>query len=233
MAKASNSRKIVLTGVSRGLGLAMAEAFIELGHTVFGSARDEKRLADLRKRWPAPHCFDPVDVTDDKAVRQWAVAVLKAAGNVDLLINNAGLINRNAPLWEVPAEEFSKVVDVNIKGVANVIRHFVPSMVARGSGVIVNFSSGWGRSVAAEVAPYCATKWAIEGLSQALAEELPASMAAVAFNPGVIDTDMLRTVWGAGAGSYQDAESWARRAVPFLLAIGPKDSGRPLTVPPR
>ncbi|MEX0977365.1 MAG: SDR family NAD(P)-dependent oxidoreductase [Pirellulales bacterium] len=233
MAKASNSRKIVLTGVSRGLGLAMAQAFIELGHTVFGSARDEKRLADLRKRWPAPHRFDQVDVADDKAVRKWAAAVLKAAGSVDLLINNAGLINRNAPLWEVPAEEFSNVVDVNVKGVANVIRHFVPGMVAAGSGVIVNFSSGWGRSVAAEVAPYCATKWAIEGLSQALAEELPASMAAVAFNPGVIDTDMLRTVWGEGAGSYQDAESWARRAVPFLLEIGPQDSGRPLAIPPR
>ena len=122
---------------------------------------------------------------------------------------------------------------MNVKGVANVIRHFVPSMVAHGSGVIVNFSSGWGRSVSAQVAPYCATKWAVEGLSQALAEELPAAMAAVAFNPGVIDTDMLRAVWGEGAGSYQDAESWARRAVPFLLAIGPKDSGRPLTVPPR
>jgi NAD(P)-dependent dehydrogenase (short-subunit alcohol dehydrogenase family) len=233
MAKASNSKKIVLTGVSRGLGLAMAEGFIELGHTVCGAARDEKRLAELRQRWPAPHRFDRVDVADDDSVARWAAAVLKDSGGIDLLINNAGVINRNAPLWEISADEFAKVVDVNIKGVANVIRHFVPAMVAQDRGVIVNFSSGWGRSVSAEVAPYCASKWAVEGLSQALAEELPASMAAVAFNPGVIDTDMLRTVWGEGAGSYQDAESWARRAVPFLLKIGPADSGRPLAVPPR
>jgi NAD(P)-dependent dehydrogenase (short-subunit alcohol dehydrogenase family) len=233
MAKASEARKIVLTGVSRGLGLAMAAGFIEEGHTVFGAARDEKRLAKLRGRWPAPHRFDAVDVSDDDAVRRWAAATLKAAGSVDVVINNAGLINRNASLWEVPADELSEVVDVNVKGVVNVIRHFVPGMVARGVGVIVNISSGWGRSVSAKVAPYCATKWAVEGLSRALAEELPASMAAVALNPGVIDTDLLRSCWGEGAGSYPDPQSWARRAVPFILKIGPKDNGRPLTVPSR
>ena len=63
-----------------------------------------------------------------------------------MLLNNAGLINRNAPLWQVGAKEFSDVVDVNLKGTANVIRHFVPAMVKNKSGVIVNFSSGWGRS---------------------------------------------------------------------------------------
>jgi NADP-dependent 3-hydroxy acid dehydrogenase YdfG len=57
-------------------------------------------------------------------------------------------------LWQIGGPEFSRVIDVNIKGVANVIRHFVPAMIKRGRGVIVNFSSGWGRSVDAEVAPY-------------------------------------------------------------------------------
>ena len=84
-----------------------------------------------------------------------------------------------APLWQVPADEFSRLIDVNISGVYYVIRHFGPAMVARGRGVIVNFSSGWGRSVSPEVAPYYATKWAIEGLTRALAEELPKGMAAV------------------------------------------------------
>jgi NAD(P)-dependent dehydrogenase (short-subunit alcohol dehydrogenase family) len=208
----------------------MVAEFAERGHTVFGCARSEPALVELRKRWPAPHRFDALDVADDKAVARWATATLKRAGRLDFLINNAALINRNAPLWRVPAEEFSKLVDVNIKGVANVIRHFVPAMVARRKGVIVNFSSGWGRSVSPNVAPYCATKWAIEGLSRALAEELPASMAAVALNPGIIDTDMLRTSWGREADNYQDPESWARRAVPFILKIGPKDSGKPLVV---
>lgn len=123
------------------------------------------------------------------------------------------------------------MVDVNIKGVANVIRHFVPAMVARGSGVIVNFSSGWGRSADAEVAPYCASKWAIEGLTVALARELPPGMAAVPLSPGVIDTDMLRSTFGAQAGNYSTPEAWAKTAVPFLLGLGPKDNGQPLTAP--
>ena len=102
------------------------------------------------------------------------------------------------------------MIDVNIKGVANVIRHFVPAWSRERSGVIVNFSSGWGRSTSPEVAPYCATKWAIEGLTQALAQELPKGMAAVALNPGIIDTDMLRSCFGDSAGLYPDAEKWGR-----------------------
>jgi NAD(P)-dependent dehydrogenase (short-subunit alcohol dehydrogenase family) len=146
------------------------------------------------------------------------------------LLNNAALINRNQPLWRVTAAEFSAVIDVNIKGVANVIRHFVPAMVARRRGVIVNISSGWGRTTDAEVAPYCASKWAIEGLTQALAQELPAGMAAIPLNPGIIYTDMLRSCFGASARQYPCPEEWAKTAAPFLLRLGPADNGRPLTV---
>lgn len=230
MAK-TDRKRIILTGVSRGLGLAMAEAFIEKGHTVWGCARSVSSLAALRERFGAPQHFEQVDVAEEAQVRRWAAAALKALGSVDLVINNAALINRNAPLWQVEAAEFSDVVDVNIKGTYHVIRHFAPSMVERESGVIVNFSSGWGRSVSAEVAPYCATKWAIEGLSQAMAEEVPQGMAVVSLNPGIIDTEMLRSTFGEGAGSYPDADDWAKRAVPFILQIGPKDNSRPLTVP--
>src|SRR5262249_26471818 len=139
--------------------------------------------------------------------------------------------NRNAPLWQVPAEEFDRVIDVNIKGVANVIRHFVPAMVERKSGVIVNLSSGWGRSTSPEVGPYCATKWAIEGLTRSLAQELPRGMAAVPLNPGIIDTDMLRSCFGGEASGYPSPKQWAERAAPFLLDLGTNDNGKPLTAP--
>jgi NAD(P)-dependent dehydrogenase (short-subunit alcohol dehydrogenase family) len=224
-------KRIIVTGVSRGLGLAMTEAFIEGGHTVWGCARSVASLAALRERYGAPHHFEQVDVADDAQVRRWAEAALNELGGVDLVINNAALINRNAPLWLIDPAEFSALVHVNIKDTFHVIRHFAPSMVERASGVIVNFSSGWGRTVSAEVAPYCATKWAIEGLSQAMAEEVPEGMAVVTLNPGIIDTQMLRSTFGEGAGSYPNADDWAKRAVPFILQIGPKDNGRPLTVP--
>src|SRR5438552_145986 len=119
---------------------------------------------------------------------------------------------------------------VNVMGVANVLRHFLPAMIERQSGVVVNFSSGWGRSTAPEVAPYCASKFAVEGLTRALAQELPAGMAAVPLNPGVIDTDMLRQAWADEAGGYPTADRWADRAAPFLLALGPKDNGKSLPV---
>jgi hypothetical protein len=92
-------------------------------------------------------------------------------------------------------------------------------MIARSHGVIVNFSSGWGRSTSPEVAPYCATKWAIEGLTRALAQELPRGMAAVPLNPGIIDTDMLRACFGSAASGYPDPKEWAESAVPLESSL--------------
>jgi NAD(P)-dependent dehydrogenase (short-subunit alcohol dehydrogenase family) len=223
-------RKIVITGVTRGLGRALTEWFIAQGHTVIGCGRGPQ-IVDMRFDFPAPNDFAVVDVAEDNKVAVWAENVLAKHGAPDLLINNAALMNNPAPLWKVPAAEFSRLVDVNIKGVANVIRHFVPAMVARGSGVIVNLSSGWGRSTSPDMAPYCASKFAVEGLTKALAQSLPAGMAAVPLNPGVIDTDMLRQCWESGASSYPKAAEWAKTAGPFLLQLGPKDNGRSLSVP--
>jgi NAD(P)-dependent dehydrogenase (short-subunit alcohol dehydrogenase family) len=224
-------KTIVITGVTRGLGRAMAEEFARLGHRVLGCGRSSGPILELTQAYPKPHDFDVVDVADDDEVKKWAKRLLQSHAVPDLLLNNAAIINRNAPLWKVPAEDFSNVIDVNIKGVANVIRHLAPAMIERGTGVIVNFSSGWGRSTDAEVAPYCATKWAIEGLTQSLAQELPSGMAAVPLNPGVIDTDMLRSCFGGSASAYPSASQWAKKSVPFLLSLGAKDNGRPLTAP--
>jgi len=223
-------RRVLITGVTRGLGRAMTDEFIRLGHVVVGCGRSAKIIAELSAAFGAPHRFDVVDVASDAEVQAWALAVTGSHGAPDLLLNNAALINRNAALWRVPAAEFDRVIDVNIKGVANVIRHFVPVMAKAGRGIVVNFSSGWGRATDAEVAPYCASKWAIEGLSRALAQELPAGMAAVPLNPGIIDTEMLRGAFGDAAGSYPSSQKWVKQAVPFLLKIGPKDNGKPLTV---
>jgi NAD(P)-dependent dehydrogenase (short-subunit alcohol dehydrogenase family) len=224
-------RIVIITGATRGLGRAMTDEFVREGHTVIGCGRSERDVDRLRERFDKPHDFYVVDVASEEEVQSWASLILSNYGPPDLLINNAAVINRNAPLWDVPAREFNAVVDINIKGVANVIRCFVPEMVKRKSGVIVNFSSGWGRSVDAEVAPYCATKWAIEGLTQALAAELPSGMAAVPLNPGIINTEMLRSSFGGSAEAYPTPAEWAKQAVPFLLKLGPKDNGVPLTVP--
>ena len=222
---------VLITGATRGCGRAMVERFIESGHTVVGCGRSESQVVELRKQFGTPHRFDVVDVSDDRQVATWARSVIEAGLVPDLLLNNAGVMNEPAPLWDISAAKFDRLMQVNVCGVANVIRHFVPAMVERQQGVIVNFSSGWGRSTSPEVAPYCASKYAIEGLSLALAQELPSGMASIPLNPGIINTEMLQTCWSDGASRYPTPDRWSRTAVPFLLSLGPKDNGQSLSVP--
>jgi NAD(P)-dependent dehydrogenase (short-subunit alcohol dehydrogenase family) len=221
---------IVITGATRGLGRALVPAFAATGHTVIGCGRSADQVRELQTAFPPPHAFAALDVTDADAILAWGQEVTAKYGPPDLLVNNAALMNTPAPLWEVPGDEFRALFEVNVIGVHNVIRAFVPAMVARRSGVVVNLSSGWGRSTSPAVAPYCATKYAIEGLTLALAQELPNGLAAVPLNPGVIDTDMLRQAWAGGASAYPKPDAWARRAAPFLLNLSAKDNGRSLSV---
>jgi NAD(P)-dependent dehydrogenase (short-subunit alcohol dehydrogenase family) len=222
---------IVITGVSRGLGQALTERFIQLGHTVLGCARSEAAVEKFKQRFGLPHNFTALDVADEEQVKTWTKRLLSDYQPPDLLINNAATINKLAPLWQIPGEDFSRLIDVNIKGVANVIRHFVPAMIEKKSGIIVNLSSGWGRSTSPQVSSYCASKWAIEGMTRSLAQELPNGMAAIPLNPGIIHTDMLEICYGEDAASYTSIQDWVEKAVPFLLQLSPSDNGMPLTVP--
>ena len=227
----NESRTVLLTGVTRGLGRALAVRLAGLGHVVIGCGRTREAVEELQADLGEPHGISVVDVASAAEVESWAQHAFARHPPIDLLINNAGVINANAPLWEVPEEELSRVIDINLKGTYHVIRSFLPAMIDRGQGVVVNFSSGWGRSGATEVAPYCATKLGIEGLTRALAEELPRGMAAVTLNPGVVHTTLLESWYGQSAKSYPGPERWAERAAPFLLALGPAENGRSLTVP--
>lgn len=224
------AKKIIVTGCTKGLGRAMTEGFIAAGATVAGIGRDKEALSDLSKRYAAPHRFDPVDVSEDIAVRNYLEGILSDWGTPDLLINNAAIINRNAPLWEISNEEIDQLLRINLKGVVSTMRYVLPAMNAAKRGVVVNFSSGWGRSTAPNVAPYCMTKWGIEGLSQAARQEVAEGVAVVALNPGIIDTPMLRSCFGEGAAAHETPEAWAKRAVPFILGLDAKDSGASLSV---
>ncbi|WP_138503331.1 SDR family oxidoreductase [Nostoc sp. PA-18-2419] len=225
------TKLILITGISQGLGYAMTEGFIQEGHTVIGCARSSDAIEKLRQKFSARNDFTCVDVANELQVEKWAKHVLNKYQLPDIVINNAAIVNYPAPLWEIPSEEFSKLIDINIKGVMNIIRHFVPPMVKKKHGIIINFSSGWGRSTSPQVAPYCASKWAIEGLTRSLAQELPTGMAAIPLNPGIIHTDMLSISFGEEAANYTPVSDWVLKAVPFILKLKAKDNGVPLTVP--
>jgi NAD(P)-dependent dehydrogenase (short-subunit alcohol dehydrogenase family) len=228
------TKHVMITGCTRGLGLAMARSFAARGWRVSGCGTKQDAVERLAAELGKPnnsHLIRTCDVTSAEDVSAMAGEILAAAGAPDLLLNNAAIINPNAPLWEVSPEAFSRVIDVNLKGIHLLLRAFLPAMIARGSGVIVNFSSGWGRSSSPEVAPYCCTKWGVEGLTQALSQELPSGLAAVALNPGIIDTEMLQSTLGASSADFPAPAAWAEKAVPFLEKLGPRDNGKALTAP--
>ena len=135
-------KHVVITGVSRGLGRAMAIGFAADGWIVSGCGTDTAALQSLRSELGSNHHLQACDVTDPAAVERFALASTERFGAPDLLLNNAATITPNKPLWEVSADEFGRVIDVNLKGVHLVIRAFLPGMIGRGKGVVVNFSSG-------------------------------------------------------------------------------------------
>lgn len=226
----SKPKIIVVTGATRGLGRALVEQFASGGHVVLGCGRSAEHCMNLHKDFPAPHSFEALDVSDAPAVESWAAQLLEDHGAPDLVINNAALMNRPAPLWTISAEEFGRLMDVNVDGTVNVIRAFVPAMIQAGRGVIANLSSGWGRSTSPEVAPYCASKYAVEGLTQALSQEIPAPLAAVAVSPGVVNTEMLQLAWGDDAATHPSPEAWGPAAARFFLRLSRVDNGCSLTI---
>ncbi len=224
------TRKILLTGVSRGLGHALTDAFTEQGHAVAGCARSADDVNAMQSKYPANCDFSVVDLASDAETGAWINALVTRWGPPDLVVNNAAIINPNMPLWEVPYSDFTNLVQVNINGVFSVIRHIMPHLIEQQHGVIANLSSGWGRSVSAGVASYCASKWAIEGMTLALAEDLPPGIAAVPVNPGVINTAMLQSCFGSSADQAPSPGQWAETAAPFFLNLSVSDNGKSLSI---
>src|ERR1044071_222673 len=221
---------ILMTGVTRGLGRAMVDEFVRRGYRILGCGRSRDQIETLTTKYPK-HDFRMVNVTSDKQVSTWARHLLKKYGPPDFVLNNAAILNGKATLWEVGNREFSSEVDTNLKGVANVIRHFAPAMIDRGCGVIVNFSSRWGSKFEKRMAPYCATKWAVVALTRVLAEELKSSgVVVIALNPGIVKTRMLQQYLGTKtiprAPQYPTPAQWAKVAAPFILGLRLRDTGK-------
>ncbi|KAK9750132.1 hypothetical protein RND81_02G175500 [Saponaria officinalis] len=213
-------RTVLITGVSRGLGRALALEMAKRGHCVVGCSRSQDKLDSLLSHLNdssssssssssnSPHLLFNVDVRLNSSVEELAKGLVEKKRVPDIIVNNAGTINKNNSIWDVPAEEFDNVIDTNVKGIANMLRHFIPLMIERKHGIIVNMSSGWGRSAAAQVAPYCASKWAVEGLTRSVAKEVSSGVAVLALSPGVIHTEMLESCFGSSANVYPTPDQW-------------------------
>lgn len=208
----------MISGNRRGLGLALTEHLEQLGHEVCGFSSSS----------PPP---DNVDASDAASVRRWVDTLVNRGGAPDLVVANAAVVTAPAPLWQVDLEQFSRLLDVNVKGMFYLFHAVLPSMLARGTGTLVGISSGYGRTTTPRMSPYCTSKWAVEGLVRTLAQELPKTMAAVALDPGTLQTDMLKTALGPGARFFPTPDQWVGRAAELLLQLGPAHSGQSLSVP--
>ncbi|HGO9415583.1 TPA: SDR family oxidoreductase [Bacillus cereus] len=226
------SKSVIITGVTQGLGRAMVDRFHELGWNIYGCGRSKNKIEELKKQYSKIHDFQVIDVSDSQQVNDWANYILNRHMAPDLIINNASIVNQNAQLWKITAQEFENVMNVNVNGVVNVIRAFVPAMVARKEGIIINMSSSWGREGEAELAPYCASKFAIEGITKSMALELPHGMAVVALDPGgSISTPMLKSCAPQYINESPTPETWSHKAIEYILNITIDKNGDSLICP--
>jgi NAD(P)-dependent dehydrogenase (short-subunit alcohol dehydrogenase family) len=221
---------VLVTGSSTGIGLASALAFGRAGHTVAATMRNPARapeLAETAARERLPITVFAMDVDSDASVTGGMARIAEAIGSIDVLVNNAG-IERMGAVEHLPLSEFRAVMETNYFGVIRCIQAVLPSMRARRSGCIINIASVAGHIAMSPMASYTASKFALEALSECLAQEVkPFGIRVAIVEPGIIDTAMARHIGTPDAPSIYPqrhrtaglfAASLANPAPPSLVA---------------
>lgn len=197
-----DDRVVLITGGSRGIGLASAEALLGAGARIAICARDAERLEEARRHLAGQGevmCAQ-VDVRDPQRAEAFVASVNEHYGAVDILVNNAGVV------WvgdfaEQEHADIDEVIDVNLKGTMHMVRAVLPAMLRRGEGAIINISSGAGLHGFPKVVAYCASKFGVVGLTESLAQEVEdRGIRVYGICPGRVATDMQVQYSGARVG---------------------------------
>ena len=179
----------LITGSSRGLGRALAEAVLAAGHQLVATARRPEQLADLVERYGNQVRAVALDVTDEKAVHDAVKVAVDAFGRLDVLVNNAGYGNVGS-IEDTSLEDFRAQIETNLFGTISLTKAAIPLMREQGAGHIIQFSSVGGRIGPPGRAPYAAAKWGVEGFSEVLAKEVgPLGIKVTIVEPGGFRTD--------------------------------------------
>ena len=195
---------VLVTGASRGIGKATCLALARAGHRVFGTMRDPVKAPELSAAAAAeslPIIVWSMDVDSDDSVRRGVAAIIAEHGPIDALVNNAG-IERRGSVEELALDECRAIMETNYFGAIRCMQAVLPGMRARGSGCIVNISSVAGRISCSPLGAYAASKFALEAISEAVAQEVKGLGIRVAVvQPGIISTDMAHGIANEGAAS--------------------------------
>jgi NAD(P)-dependent dehydrogenase (short-subunit alcohol dehydrogenase family) len=195
---------VLITGTSKGIGLETALAFGRAGHKVHATMRNPSRspeLAATASREKLPIAVSQMDVDSDQSVSEGIAAILKNDGPIDVLVNNAG-VEAMGSVEELPLAAFRSIMETNYFGALRTIKELLPLMRERHEGCIINISSVAGRLSCPPLTPYCASKWALEALTEGLAGEMKTfNVRVVSVQPGIIDTAMARRIEEPGTKS--------------------------------
>ena len=189
--------KVLITGTSSGIGYQTALVLARAGHSVYATMRNLERGAALRnaaEQEQLPISIIELDVDSDESVEAATSSIRAQAGCIDVLVNNAG-IERAGSIEGLALSDFKATMETNYFGPLRTIRAWLPDMRQRQSGCIINVTSVAGKIACSPLAPYTASKFALEALSEALAQEVKAFNIRVAVvEPGIIDTPMARHI---------------------------------------
>ena len=204
----------IITGASRGIGRATALAFAKAGGSVVLAARSEeiiKTLANDIKAQGGQALAIPTDVTNQADVDLLTTLTLRAFRQVDILINNAGLLQPIGKTWEVNPEAWQNLIRLNVVGPYLCMRAVLPTMLAQGEGRIINVSSGAADSNVEGWGAYCASKAALDRLSGVLAAEVADTGIVVAsMNPGATDTQMQADIRQTTSSQFKRGDYFRR-----------------------
>jgi NAD(P)-dependent dehydrogenase (short-subunit alcohol dehydrogenase family) len=188
---------VLITGTSTGIGLTTALTLGRAGHKVYASMRNPSRAPELAERTAQeklPIKISVMDVDSDASVKTAIANIRKEAGHIDVLVNNAG-VERSGSVEEMPLAEFRAVMETNYFGPLRCIQALAAEMRQRKSGCIINVASVAGHVACSPLAPYTASKFALEALSEALAQEMKTFNVRVAIvEPGIIETPMANRI---------------------------------------
>jgi|DewCreStandDraft_2_1066082.scaffolds.fasta_scaffold00165_14 NAD(P)-dependent dehydrogenase (short-subunit alcohol dehydrogenase family) len=214
----------VVTGAGRGIGRAIALAFAREGADLVLAARSVDKLNEVAGEITGmgrQALVVPTDVSSEESVANLRDRTLEHFGRVDILVNNSGVGGPSAPLWEISPADWDETFAVNVRGVYLCCRAFLPAMVARRSGVIVNIGSMTGKRPLVNRTPYAASKLALVGLTRTLAWEVgPYGIRVNVISPGPVEGERIEWVVRRLAEARGISVEEARRSLAEASPMG-------------